>query len=429
MDKSWLNIRNRVDQRYRDGVEGFLNWAFSQSGVNTMIRCPCRGCMNTVFKLRIDVRGDLLKKGFWDSYKVWDLHGEVLVRVENSNAACSAEVEADDIEEDDIIEMIHDACGYMGNNINSSEENEEPNMHAAKFYKLLEEARIELYPGCTKVSKLSFVIKLLHLKCLNHWSNKSMDELLSFFKEVLPEGSLLPSSFYEAKKILRDLGLGYTKIDACQNDCILYWRDYVNAQSCPKCGMSRWKSLENKGKKVAHKVLRYFPIKPRLQRLYMAKETSKKMRWHKEENIDDGVLRHPSDSIEWKSFDEHYPSFSSELRNVRLGLASDGFQPFGNMSSNHSIWPVVLVTYNLPPWDCMKDSYFMMPLLIPGPKSLGNDIDVYLQPMIEELKELWDGVETYDAHTKSNFLMRVALMWTINDFPAYGNLSGWSTLA
>ncbi|WMV33230.1 hypothetical protein MTR67_026615 [Solanum verrucosum] len=158
----------------------------------------------------------------------------------------------------------------------------------------------------------------------------------------------------------------------------------------------------------------------------MAKETSKKMRWHKEENIDDGVLRHPSDSIEWKSFVERYPSFSSELRNVRLGLASDGFQPFGNMSSNHSIWPVVLVTYNLPPWDCMKDSYFMMPLLILGPKSPSNDIDVYLQPMIEKLKELWDGVETYDTHTKSNFLMCVALMWTINDFPAYGNLSGWS---
>jgi len=64
MDKSWLNIRNRVDQRYRDGVEGFLNWAFSQPGVNTMIRCPCKGCMNTVFKLKNDVRGDLLKKGF-----------------------------------------------------------------------------------------------------------------------------------------------------------------------------------------------------------------------------------------------------------------------------------------------------------------------------------------------------------------------------
>ena len=61
----------------------------------------------------------------------------------------------------------------------------------------------------------------------------------------------MPSFFNEAKKILRDLGLGYTKIDACQNDCILYWRNYVNVQSCTKCGMSRLKSLEIKGKKVA----------------------------------------------------------------------------------------------------------------------------------------------------------------------------------
>ncbi|XP_060202370.1 uncharacterized protein LOC132630789 [Lycium barbarum] len=344
MDKSWLNIRNRVDQRYRDGVESFLNWAFSQLGVSTIIRCPCKGCMNTVFKLRINVRGDLLNKGFWDSYKVWDLHGEVLVRVDD-------EVEDDSMEEDNITEMIHDACGYMNveDNTNSSEGNEEPNMHATKFYKLLENAQTELYPCCTKVSKLSFVVKLLHLKCLNHWSNKSMDDLLSFFKEVLPDGSFVPKSFYEAKKVLRDLGLGYTKIDACQNDCILYWHDYVNAQSCLKCGKYRWNSEGHKAMKVAHKVLRHFPIKPRLQRLYMAKETAKKMRWHKEENIDD------------------------------------------------------------------------------GPKCPGNDIDVYLQPMIEELKELWDGVQTYDAHSKSNFLMRVALLWTINDFPAYGNLSGWST--
>ncbi|XP_019236804.1 PREDICTED: uncharacterized protein LOC109217034 [Nicotiana attenuata] len=335
----------------------------------------------------------------------------------------------DNAEEDDITGMIHDAYGYANtpdaNNL--PHHNEEPNLQAQKFYKLLEDAETEIYPGCKNVSKLSFVVRLLHLKCLNHWTNKSMDDLLSFFKEVLPVESFVPNSFYEAKKVLRDLGLGYTKIDACQNDCILYWREHANAQSCPKCGESRWKSKENGGKKVAHKVLRHFPTKPRLQRLYMARETAKKMRRHKEEHVDDGILRHPSDAMAWKSFDEKHPSFSAELRNVRLGLASDGFQPYGNMSSNRSIWPVVLVPYNLPPWDCMKSEYFMMTILIPGPKCPGNDIDVYLQPMIKELKELWEGVENYDAHSKSNFMMRAAIMWTINDFPEYGNLSGLST--
>ena len=245
-----------------------------------------------MFKLKIDVRGELLKKGFWDSYKVWDLHGEVLARVENSKVTRRDEVEYDSNEDDDITEIIHDTCAYTNveNNTNSSEGNEEPNINATKFYILLKDAQTELYPGCTKVSKLSFIVKLLHLKHLNHWSNKSMDELLCFFKEVLLDGAFVPTFFYEAKKVLCDLGLGYTKIDACQNDCILYWNDYSNAQSCPKCGKSRWKSQEHKGKKVSHKVLRHFPIKPRLQRLYMAKNTSNKMRWHKEENIDDGVM-------------------------------------------------------------------------------------------------------------------------------------------
>ncbi|OIT33983.1 hypothetical protein A4A49_65961, partial [Nicotiana attenuata] len=193
--------------------------------------------MNTVFKLRVGVRDDLLKKGFCDSYKVWDLHGEVLVRVETSNTAVSDEAGDESIEEDNITEMIHDACGHTNveDNDNNSEDNEEPNIHATKFYKLLEDAETELYPGCKKVSKLSFVVKLLHLKCLNHWSNKLMDALLSFFKEVLPEGSFVPNSFYEAKKVLCDLGLGYTKKDACRNDCILYWRDYADVQACPKC--------------------------------------------------------------------------------------------------------------------------------------------------------------------------------------------------
>ena len=56
-------------------------------------------------------------------------------------------------------------------------------------------------------------------------------------------------------------------------------------------------------------------------------------------------------------------------------------------------------------------------LIIPGPKNPGQNIDLYLQPLIDELKELWEnGVETYDAFKKQNFQMPVALMWTINDF-------------
>ncbi|KAA0053344.1 hypothetical protein E6C27_scaffold27G00320 [Cucumis melo var. makuwa] len=69
----------------------------------------------------------------------------------------------------------------------------------------------------------------------------------------------------------------------------------------------------------------------------------------------------------------------------------------------------------------------MLTLLIPGPKQPGNDIDIFLQPLIDDLKLLWDGVEVYDVVSKSNFNLRAVLIWTINDFPAYGNLAGCTT--
>ncbi|KAL8105144.1 hypothetical protein AgCh_029075 [Apium graveolens] len=69
-----------------------------------------------------------------------------------------------------------------------------------------------------------------------------------------------------------------------------------------------------------------------------------------------------------------------------------------------------------------------MPLLIPGPNDPTKDFHVYLRPLIDELKMLWcTGVETYDRVSRSNFTMKATLMWTINDFPALGMISGWST--
>ena len=54
-----------------------------------------------------------------------------------------------------------------------------------------------------------------------------------------------------------------------------------------------------------------------------------------------------------------------------------------------------------------------------------HDIDVFLQPLIDELKELWElGVQTFDAYKRQNFQLYAALLWTINDFPAFAILSG-----
>ena len=152
------------------------------------------------------------------------------------------------------------------------------------------------------------------------------------------------------------------------------------------------------------------------------------MQWHKVRDQKEGVLEHPMDGEAWKDFDKQYPTFAEDARNVRLGLAIDGFNPYGNLSNSHSIWPVVLVPYNLPPWRGMKQEFFMLSLLIPGPNAPGKDMDVYLRPLVDELKELWEkGVKTFDVVEKEYFTMRAIIFWAIHDLPAYGTLFGYST--
>ena len=67
----------------------------------------------------------------------------------------------------------------------------------------------------------------------------------------------------------------------------------------------------------------------------------------------------------------------------------------------------------------------MLSLLISSPQQPGLDIDVYLQPLIEDLQTLQDvEVEAYDAYKNEYFNLRAVLLWIINDFPAYENLAG-----
>lgn len=116
------------------------------------------------------------------------------------------------------------------------------------------------------------------------------------------------------------------------------------------------------------------------------------MIWHEKERVEEpGVLRHHADGLAWKDFDNKYPDFEAEPRNVRLGLAAEGFNPMEKKSLLYSMWPVVLTTYNLCPWLCMKSEYMVLTMFILGRKSPRKDMDVFLPPLIEELNELWQG--------------------------------------
>nr|GFB18487.1 hypothetical protein [Tanacetum cinerariifolium] len=248
---------------------------------------------------------------------------------------------------------------------------------------------------------------------------KSFSMLLEFLQDLLPEGNLLPKKLHQVKKVLASLGLWYEKIHTCPNGCMLFWDGQEKEQTRSICGESRWKPITNNPdeeetqiKNKASNILRWFPLKPRLQRLYMSSKTGSLMKWHHLERNKDGKLRHPVDGLAWKDFDDKNPEFATDPRNVRLALASDGFNPFKTMNVSYSIWHVIVIPYNLPPWYVMKQPNFILSLIIPSPKAPGNKIDVYIQPLIKELKDLWGGVETFDACARENFKL-----WTLYSGP------------
>ncbi|XP_074341881.1 uncharacterized protein LOC141679277 [Apium graveolens] len=193
----------------------------------------------------------------------------------------------------------------------------------------------------------------------------------------------IPVNAYEAKKTLSNLGLEYTKFHACPNECVLYRGVNETASECPKCKLSRWKVGKDGREryKIPAKVMWYFPIIPRFKRMFKSSSTAELLTWHSNQRIHDGQIRHPADSPSWRNIDYRWSAFGSEQRNLRLVFSDHGINPHNNgLTNRYSCWPVVL----------------------------------------EEGEP-----NVYDAFTKTFFTFRATLLWTINDFPAYGNLWGY----
>ncbi|CAL9011007.1 unnamed protein product [Prunus brigantina] len=370
MSRRWIQNLNRCADEYLDGIEDFIEFARRHNPGATRICCPY-------------------------------------------NASSSNATRVDNIEpivdpNEQVMDIINHAFPFASTNINQEGEDDMPTpMDSAEFEQyeqLLKSSNQELYPGCESFSVLTAIVELMHGKIKYR----------------------MPNLYHrQAQKVLNGLGLGYEKIHACKNNCMLFYKEYETLDTCPICKESRFKmTSQNRTTKIPQKVMRYLPLKPRLQRLYMSTHTATDMRWHKKKRVDDDVMRHPADGEAWKEFDRTFPDFAADPQNVRLGLATDGFNPYGVLNHYHSTWPIFVFPYNLPPWKCMKKEYMMMTVLVT--EDPGRSIDVYLRPLVDDLKDLWtNGVRTYDKATGKMFTLRAAVMWTVNDFPAYAMVSGW----
>ncbi|KAJ8443044.1 hypothetical protein Cgig2_004249 [Carnegiea gigantea] len=128
-DKEWTKLKNRSTSQYLQGVDKFLEFAFSVAFPNDSIqmerrtiRCPCNNCLNVYFRTRGDFRYDLLKNGILQSYTIWDKRGE---HMDNFYANNEAEVN-ENLDYEDMLDMLQVASVVIGTSL---VRNEERNVH------------------------------------------------------------------------------------------------------------------------------------------------------------------------------------------------------------------------------------------------------------------------------------------------------------
>ena len=253
------------------------------------------------------------------------------------------------------------------------------------MYDTLEsDSKNPLYSECEgSLTLLSAVLSLVNVKARYRRSDKNFTSLLKVVQGMLPEENTLPKSYYEVKKILCWMGMEYKKIHTCPNDCILYIHEFEEMQKCSRCRVSGYKvkdddecsndeSIEKVPWRRCYDIFLSFLGLSICLPMEMMQKTLHGMQ------IEEITMEC---STIWL-----IPPSGRGL-NFRLGLVTYGMNPFGSLSIKHSSWPILLVIYNLAPWLCMKQKYMMLFMMISGSRQSGNDIDVYLSPLIEDLRK------------------------------------------
>jgi hypothetical protein len=145
---------------------------------------------------------------------------------------------------------------------------------------LLKEARIPLFKD-NPTNRLQAILMLLNVCNIFGVPNACVDELLKLLKhDKLPKENTCPSLHYEAKKLVRKLGLSYNTIHACKNGHCLFRIELKDAKECPQCKESRYIPGSDS---IPVKVLRHVPLIPRLLQMYRCKRLAELMTWHIEE--------------------------------------------------------------------------------------------------------------------------------------------------
>ena len=235
-------------QEWVRNTNAFLDRAFRdvRNSEKFGVVCPCSDCGNRVRRRRAVMGMHLCKRGFMPGYTLWTEHGEHPVSERTLQHAYSTV--------DGLDEMLAD----FGDAMHTENLEDEPAADAKAFYAMLSASKEPLH-NLTSVARLTAVARLMAIKSQHSLSMECINKLLNLFDDVLPENHKMPKTLYECQYLLRGLKMPYVKIDACINNCMIYYKEDANYEKCDFCEESRYVVVEatNQGHKRKPIALRF----------------------------------------------------------------------------------------------------------------------------------------------------------------------------
>lgn len=239
MDRSWMS-KLRTSAEYKHGVQQFLSFAFHDVRDGCKTLCTCVNCANKRMQTYDEVKTHLRCHGILQGYTTWICHGEQFHSCEDvfedvlhtSNDASISDIHAyvprqgdsrrlddtrgllnavfnmrdydslDSISDDDKVVLSNEEGNFP---VLYDEQLEAPNRMATSpaeenvategqdgskkeetFLSFLKDTDSNLYEGCQKISKLSFLVRLFHLKVLHGWTQASFKSVLDLLSNAFP---------------------------------------------------------------------------------------------------------------------------------------------------------------------------------------------------------------------------------------------------
>jgi hypothetical protein len=211
-----------------------------------------------------EMSAHLAKKGFISNNLLWHQQGVVEPAV------------ADESDGNNDVDRMDDMVPDIGRGYDLEYEDPPPDVH--NFYSLLVTLEEKVHDG-TDMTMLQAVTRLMEFKSKYSFSNQCYNDIVNLIIDLIPVKHHMSKNLYPSKKIVFGLKMNYEKIDAYEQNCMLFWKEHKDNTECMHCGRSRYMKVLNEDEtsvttKMVVKHLCYIPITPKLKRLLLCKETA-----------------------------------------------------------------------------------------------------------------------------------------------------------